>query len=89
MLRNTHAHTHTHTLLSDYVLHFCSFFTSKTFLDNHLVHLTKKINDWKVDRIFLGASVAQTVKNLPAIQETWGFIPGSGRSPGEGNGYPL
>ena len=27
------------------------------------------------------------VKNLPAVQETWGSIPGSGRSPGEGNGY--
>ena len=27
--------------------------------------------------------VAQTVKNLPAMQETWGFIPGLGRSPGE------
>ena len=27
------------------------------------------------------------VKNLPAMQETW--IPGSGRSPGEENGYPL
>ena len=23
------------------------------------------------------------------MQETWGFIPGLGRSPGEGNGYPL
>ena len=33
--------------------------------------------------------VAQLVKNLPAMQETWGSIPGSGRSPGEGNGYPL
>ena len=28
------------------------------------------------------------VKNLPARQET-GSIPGSGRSPGEGNGNPL
>ena len=27
------------------------------------------------------------VKSLPAMQET-GLIPGSGRSPGEGNGYP-
>ena len=39
--------------------------------------------------------VAQLVKNLPAMQETTcsagdpGLIPGSGRSPGEGNGYPL
>ena len=28
------------------------------------------------------------VKNLPVIQETR-FSPGLGRSPGEGNGYPL
>ena len=31
------------------------------------------------------ALVAQTVKNLPAMQET----PGLGRSPGEENGNPL
>ena len=29
------------------------------------------------------------VKNLPAMQEDPGLIPGLGRSPGEGNGYPL
>ena len=34
--------------------------------------------------------VAQTVENLPAIQETdLGLIPGLGRSPGDGNGYPI
>ena len=37
--------------------------------------------------------VAQLVKNLPAMWETWvgdqGSIPGLGRSPGEGKGYPL
>ena len=40
---------------------------------------------------FCGASlVAQTVKNLPAMQETWlGSTSGSGKSPGEGNGNPL
>ena len=33
---------------------------------------------------------AQMVKNLPAMQETWVcLIPGSGRSPGEGNGLPT
>ena len=38
----------------------------------------------------IGASlVAQTVKNLPAVQETWVRSLGSGRSPREGNGYPL
>ena len=31
--------------------------------------------------------VAQTVKNLPANAGDLGSIPGSGRSPGEGNGY--
>ena len=30
--------------------------------------------------------VAQMVKNPPAM---WGLVPGLGRSPGEGNGYPL
>ena len=34
--------------------------------------------------------IAQLVKNLPAMRETWiGLIPGSGRSPGEGIDYPL
>ena len=35
---------------------------------------------------FPGSSV---VKNLPANAEDLGSIPGSGRSPGEGNGNPL
>ena len=29
------------------------------------------------------------VKNLPACEEDLGLIPGSGESPGEGNGNPL
>ena len=33
---------------------------------------------------------AQMIKNLPTIQETQvGLVPGSGRSPAEGNGSPL
>ena len=39
--------------------------------------------------IVLASLVAQTVKSLPAEQETRGSIPGSGRSPGEGNHHPL
>ena len=35
---------------------------------------------------FLGGSV---VKNLPAQAEDVGFIPRSGRFPGEGNGNPF
>ena len=31
--------------------------------------------------------MAQLVKNLPAMQETWVQL--QGRSPGEGKGYPL
>ena len=33
--------------------------------------------------------VSQTVKNLPANAGDLGFVPGSGRSLGEGNGNPL
>ena len=33
--------------------------------------------------------VAQLGKNLPANAGNMGSIPGSGRSPGVGNGYPL
>ena len=46
-------------------------------------------------RPFRASPVTQSVKNLPAMQETAccagnvGSIPGSGRSPGEGNGNPL
>ena len=40
--------------------------------------------------MFIGASlVAQMIKNLPLRQLDPGLIPGSGRSPGEGNGSPL
>ena len=33
--------------------------------------------------------VPHTVKNLPAIPKDLGSIPGSGKSPGKGNGNPL
>ena len=36
---------------------------------------------------FLGGSAV--VKNLPANAEDSGLIPGLGRCPGEGDGYPL
>ena len=36
------------------------------------------------------SSIAQLVKNLPAMQETpVRFFPGLGRYPAEGKGYPL
>ena len=37
----------------------------------------------------LTSSVGQLVKNSPVMQETPGSIPGLGRSPREGIGYPL
>ena len=36
-----------------------------------------------------GSLVAQMGKNPPAMWETWDSIPGLGRSPRIGNGYPL
>ena len=38
---------------------------------------------------FQASLVTQIVKNLPANAGDPGFIPGSGRIPGEGNGNPL
>ena len=37
----------------------------------------------------MASQVAQRAKNLPANAAEAGLIPGSGRSPGEGNGNPL
>ena len=43
--------------------------------------------NWVIyNRVFPGGSV---VKNLPGNAESMGFIPGSSRSSGEGNGKPL
>ena len=48
-----------------------------------VLFLVKKI------RTIRASLIAQLVKNLPAIQEDQGSIPGSGRSSGERNGNPL
>ena len=48
---------------------------------------TKGSNSCKLNSIW--PQIAQWVKNLPAMQETLCSIPGSGRSTGEGIGYPL
>ena len=37
----------------------------------------------------VGFPCGSVVKNLPANAGDVGLIPGSGRSPGEGNGNPL
>ena len=55
---------------------------------------TKHKYQMKVALLYLrGFPVAQMIKNLPAVWETWvgdlGSIPVLGRSSGEGNSYPL
>ena len=61
-----------------------------TFLQGSILLVKLKI--WQLWS-FLASLVAQMVKNLPAMQETWvwslGLIPGLGRSPGEEKGYPF
>ena len=42
-----------------------------------------------LNKIPLGFPGGSVVKNLPANAGDAGLIPGSGRSPGEGNGNPL
>ena len=56
--------------------------TAFLFLDNY----SRKVKKCGYKKTFL---VAEMVKNLPAMQEDPGSIPGSGRSPGEGSGNPL
>ena len=38
---------------------------------------------------YMASQESQMVKNLPAMQEIWVLIPGSGKSPGEWNGNPI
>ena len=47
-----------------------------------------KLNDTS-EASDLGFSGGSAVKNLPANAGDMGSIPGSGRSPGEGNGNPV
>ena len=44
---------------------------------------------WQTPEYRLGFRGGSVVKNLPANAGNMCLIPGSGRSPGEGNGYPL
>ena len=45
--------------------------------------------DMITSSIYLASQAAPVLKNLPANAGDLGWIPGSGRSPGEGNGNPL
>ena len=81
-------------------LHFCYWLISLGLMSSRFIHIVAcdrfsfvlRLNDisfyaWTT---FAWASLtAQLVKNPPAMWETWVLIPGLGRSPGEGKGYPL
>ena len=45
--------------------------------------------DFQLESINLGCPGGSVIKNLPANARDVILIPGLGRSPGEGNGYPL
>ena len=61
------------------------YFRSLNAYCNRIVIITFRMVFWSL----WASLMAQTIKNLPAKQETWVPIPGSGRSSGEGNGNPL
>ena len=60
-----------------------------------IISLSAGLWDMNIHRIqflpiyVLASLVAQMVKNMPAMRETWGSIPGFGRSPGGEHGNPL
>ena len=51
--------------------------------------MAKKPNFTSILFMLLGFPGGSVVKNLPASARDTGTIPGSGGSPGEGNGNPL
>ena len=73
---------------------FCVYLcTSKAFpiFAKYTSYLTesKKMPSIVRCTIILGFHSHSVVKNPPAMQEIMGLIPGSGRSPGQGNDNPL
>ena len=62
--------------------HYFILFMTKNSIVYLSIYLSRSTLLWD-------SLVAQIVKNLPAMQETWIWSLGQGRSPGEGNGNPL
>ena len=54
-----------------------------------MYNVIKELFFFSVPLTLLGFPGILVVKDLPANAEDEGLIPGSGRSPGEGNGNPL
>ena len=60
--------------------------------DGHSTFLRDLYEDWSLRTVLnehLGFPAVSMVKNVPADAGVMSLIPGSGRSPGEGNGNPL
>ena len=76
-------HTHTHTCTDMYThAHICTAKCTYRLTYKHTrVHL--------LTLTYRASHMVQMVKNLPFNAGDTGSIPGSGRSPGEGNGNPL
>ena len=60
-------------------------------INNELFHISfnTKSSESGVSFYILGFPHGSVIKNPPANARDVGSIPGSGRSPGEGNGNPL
>ena len=58
-------------------------------LGNHMLLLKNPVLDSILIKMFKGFPKGSAVKNSPANAGDTGLIPGSGRSPGEGNGNSL
>ena len=77
-----------------YILIFLLCLCKHTHTHTHRVFLMKIglcyiIVPWHASLTQYQVLVAQMVKHLPAVQETWGSISGLGRSLGEQNSNPL
>ena len=62
---------------------------SKPLITTYKIGLIIELNLRTLIKLLWASLVAQTVKNLTCNTGDPGSIPGWGRSPGEGNGYPL
>ena len=90
---------HSRTGLSDFHFYFflCLNSIPRCAFIKYIIFLAPGANQGLVETLWMndfmespmGFPVAQMVKRLLAMRETQVRIPGSGRSPGEGNGNPL
>ena len=73
-----------------------SFFTFESLILRPMPDMKETLKTYLLNEWFKFCHISswaylmtQMVKNLPAMQQKPGLIPGLGRSPGEGNDYPL